>query len=369
MNFISSKEDLLFAVQTVQRAVSQKNPLPILSAIKFKTEEDKLMVTATDLEIGIQCLVKSEIIEDGSAVLPAKYIIELIRRLPDVPIFIKSDPLKENVTVKYSHSETIINGFPVDEFPDFLLPDSNISFNIPEDIFKEAIKKVVFAVGTDENRPIFTGVLLEISDSQMQMAATDTHRLAWRKLKVENVEGTNIKTIIPGKTLNELSRIIGRPEKLVKITLTNNQVLFATEDVSFISRLISGEYPPFQQVIPQDPLSRVRLKTKDLVDAAERADLLNPEGSSVVKIKVQDHTMVVTVNAVAGRAYEEISVYQEGEPIHVAFNARYLVEMLKVAGSEEINIEFSGPLSPGLIRPVGEADYLSLLLPVRIREE
>ncbi|OPX88304.1 MAG: DNA polymerase III subunit beta [Pelotomaculum sp. PtaB.Bin104] len=369
MNLISSKDDLLFAVLTVQRAVAQKSPLPILSGIKFKAEADQLFVTATDLEIGIQCSVKAEIIEDGSAVLPSKYITELIRRLPDVPIFIKSDPFKGNVTVKYSHSETIINGFPVDEFPNFILPAGNITLNIPEDIFKEAVKKVVFAVGTDENRPIFTGVLLEINDGQMQLAATDTHRLAWQKLNIANIDETEIKIVIPGKTLNELSKIIGRPEKFVKITLTSNQVLFTTEDVSLISRLISGEYPHFRQVIPQEPLSRVRLKTKDLIAAAERADLLNPEGSSVIKMQVQDNVLVVSVNAVAGRAYEEMSVFQEGEPVQVAFNARYLVEMLKVTGSEEIDIEFTGPLSPGVIKPVGEAGYLSLLLPVRIREE
>lgn len=368
MNFISRKDDLLFAVQTVQRAVSQKNPLPILSGIKFKTDNNQLLVTATDLEIGIQCSVKAEIIEDGSAVLPAKYVIELIRRLPDVPIFVKSDSLKNNITIRYSHSETIINGFPTDEFPDFILPTGYISFYISEDILKDAIKKIVFAVGTDENRPIFTGVFLNINDGQLQMAATDTHRLAWRKLKIDNVDGADIKTIIPGKTLNELSKIIGRPEKLVRITLTNNQVLFATEYVSFISRLISGEYPPFRQVIPQKPFSRVRLKTKDLIDATERADLLNPEGSSVVTIQAKDNVMSVTVNAVAGRAYEEISVYQEGEPIHVAFNARYLIEILKVAGSEDIDIEFSGPLSPGVFKPVAEVDYLTLLLPIRIRE-
>ncbi|MCG9966847.1 DNA polymerase III subunit beta [Pelotomaculum terephthalicicum JT] len=369
MHLISSKDDLLFAVQTVQRAVSSKSPLPILSGIKFETADDLLIVTATDLEIGIKCSVKASIIEKGAAVLPAKYISELIRKLPDVPISFQSDPLTESVIIKYGESETNINGFPVEEFPEVALPSRDTGFDIQENIFREAIRQVIFAVGTDENRPLFTGAMLELKNGQMQMVATDTHRLAWRKVNADNCGIIDISVLIPGKTLNELSKIIGRPEKSVQVTITENQVLFATENISFISRLINGKFPPFHQVIPQELLSRVRLKTKELLEATERAALLTTEGSSVIKLDLKDKISVISASTVAGRVYEEISAYYEGEPIKVAFNAQYLSELLRVIGNEEIDIEFAGPLSPGIFRPVGEEDYFSLLLPVRVKEE
>jgi len=369
MNFISNREDLLFAVQTVQRAVSPKNPLPILSGIKFKTEGDVLYVSATDLEIGIQCSLNAEILDNGSAVLPARYITELIRRLPDAPIFVSSDSLTGSVTVKYGHSETVINGFPAEEFPDLQVPVGDVAFNIKEDILKEVVRQVVFAAGTDENRPVFTGVLLEIREGEMQVAATDTHRLAWRKLNLKDCGNININAIIPGKTLNELGRIIGQPDKFIKVALNDNQIFFDMGNVCLISRLINGKYPAFHHVIPQEPVCQARLKTRELAESAERAALLVTESTPVIRLLLEDNTLVISVNTVAGRVYEEIPVYQEGGPIQVAFNARYLIDVLKVMGCDEIDFEFSGPLSPGVIRPAGDRDYLYLLLPVRIREE
>lgn len=370
MKFVSDKEKLFYAVQVVQRAVSIKNPLPILSGIKLETEEDnRILFTATDLDIGIRCTVPVEIIEPGTAVLPSKVITELIRRLPDVPIFINSDPLTGSVTVKYGQSEASINGFPADEFPEVPLPLSDATFIMPVDILKEVIRQVVFAAANDENRPVFTGVLFEINGNEMQVVATDTHRLAWRKVSLENCENLAINLIIPGKTLNELSKIIVGPDKVVNITVTENQVLFNTEDICLISRLIGGQFPNYRQVIPQEHITRIRLKTKDLAEATERASLLTKEGSSIIKLSLNENVLVISVNTEAGRVREELSVYQEGEPLQFAFNARYLSDVLKVVGSEEIIMEFNGPLSPGIIRPAGSQEFLSLLLPVRLREE
>ncbi|MDF9407747.1 MAG: DNA polymerase III subunit beta [Pelotomaculum sp. PtaB.Bin013] len=369
MRLISSKEDLLFAVQTAQRAVSLKSPLPILSGIKFETQDDLLITTATDLEVGIKCSVKASVFEQGSAVLPAKYISELIRRLPDIPILFNSDPATGSMTIKYGESETNINGFPVEEFPDVSLPSCDNNFDIKENIFRDAIRQIIFAVGTDENRPVFTGVMLEVKNGQMQMVATDTHRLAWRKVDLDNYNSSDITVIVPGKTLNELSRIIGRPEQSVQVKITENQVLFSSENLSFISRLINGKFPHYRQVIPKELVAKVRLKTRELSEATERAALLATEGSSAIKLDIQDNILVISANAVAGRVYEEIPAYYEGEPMQVAFNAYYLSELLKAIGNEEIDIEFAGPLSPGIFRPVGDEGYFSLLLPVRIKEE
>lgn len=369
MKIVSDKNSLLDALQVVQRAVSVKNPLPILSGIKMEAEENRVFFTATDLEIGIRCSLGAEVIEPGAAVLPARYITEFVRRLPDVPVFFESDQATGSVAVKYGQSEASINGYPVEEFPEFDLPESDIKFTLPAEVLKEAIRQVIFAVAADENRPIFTGVLLEIRENQMQLVATDTHRLAWRSVSLENCENVDIKIIIPGKTLNELTKIIVGQEKKIGITVTENQILFSTDETSMISRLIDGNFPNYRQVIPKDHVSRVVAKTKDLGEATERASLLTKEGSSIVRLSLNNNILVISVNTEAGRVREELPVYQEGSPIQVAFNARYLSDVLKVIGSDEINIEFTGPLSPGILKPVEEKRFLSLLLPVRLREE
>lgn len=370
MKVVCQREKLVYAVQLVQRAVSNKNPLPILSGIKFETENDSIKLTATDLEMGISCSVPADIIEAGSAVLPARYIAELIRRLPDVPVFIESDLLTGGLTVKYGQSEANFNGFPPEEFPDFSLPESDLNFSISAEALKEIVRQVVFAADTAENRPLYTGVLFEIGGGKMQVVATDTHRLAWRTVNLDDCEGLDINLLIPGKTLNELVRIINFYEKEVKVTATENQVLFTTEDTCLISRLIAGRFPNYRMVIPQGCVTRIRLKTRDMADATERASLLTKEGVSILKMSIENNLLVITVNTEAGRIREELPVFQEGDPLQIAFNARYISDALKAVGSEEIVLELAGPLSPGLIKPAGEKDdYLSLLLPLRLREE
>lgn len=369
MKIVSDKERLLNALQVVQRAVSAKNPLPILSGIKIEAEKNKVCFTATDLEIGIRYSLEAEVIEPGAAVIPARYITEFVRRLPDVPVFFDSDQATGSVTVKYGQSEASINGFTVEEFPEFDLPESEVKFTIPVEILKDAVRQVIFAVASDENRPVFTGVLMEIRENQMQLVATDTHRLAWRSVSLENCDNVDIKIIVPGKTLNELARVLSGQEKRVKITVTESQILFETDETSMISRLIDGNFPNYRQVIPKEHVSRMVVKTKELAEATERASLLTKESLSVVRLSLNDKILVISVNTEAGRIREELPVFQEGSPIQVAFNARYLGDVLKVIGSDEINIEFTGPLSPGILKPTEDKNFMSLLLPVRLREE
>ncbi len=369
MNFASDKEALQSAVQIVQRAVSFKNPLPILSGIKFEALENRVVMSATDLEMAISCSFPAEVNEKGSTVLPARVITELIRRLPDVTILFKLDPQNGSVTVKYGHSEANINSFPVEEFPELPVPGGDLQLSISADILKEAISQVTFAIARDENRPLYTGVLFEIGNGEANIVATDTHRLAWRKILLDNAGENTINLIIPGKTLNELTRVISPSEKPLEITVSENQVIFNNENVCLISRLIGGNFPNYRQVIPDGYVSRTRLKARGLAEAVERAALLAGEGAPVIRINIKDNILVVFVNTEAGRMREEIPVFQEGEDLQFAFNARYLSDALKAIGTEEVVLEFTGPLSPVIIKPVGEMEYLSLLLPVRLREE
>ncbi len=369
MKTVCDKESLSYALQKVHKAVSLKNPLPILSGIKLEAEKDRIILTATDLELGICCSTTADVFEPGAFVLPAKYFTELVRRLPDLPVFIESDQFTGGVLIKYGNSEAAINSFPVEEFPEVSFPAGEVSFHMEEKILREMIGQVAFATATEESRPIYTGVLFKISNNQLQVVATDIHRLAWRSVPLDNCDGVDKELIIPGKALVELAKFIGSPDKSVEITVTENQALFSTEDTRVVTRLIDGQYPNFNMVIPKNHIARVSLESKDLLEAVGRASLLAGEGSPVVMLNIESDALVISINTEAGRVREELPFCHEGEPVQIAFNARYLVDALKAAGSGEIEIEFFGPLSPGIIRPAGNEEYFSLVLPVRLRGE
>lgn len=368
MKFTSTKENLTYGIQVVQRAIVPNSPLPILTGIKISTGDGCIVLVATDLELGIRCIIPAEIIEHGTLVLPARYITELIRKLPDVPIFFESDQFTTGVKIKYGQSETIINGFPPDEFPGVDFDPDKFDFYLNEEVFKETIRRVSFAAAHEDTRPIFTGVLLEICNSELVMVATDTHRLTRCTLTLEEEISNDINLIIPGKTLNELARVIGSAESKIQVTLMGNQVLFTVRNLSFISRLIDGIFPNYKQVIPTGYVSRLSLKTRDLLEATERAALLARDGTPVIRLFIDKNILVIKVSTEAGRVYEEVQIQHDGELLQVAFNARYLSDALKVVGTENIDLEFTGPLSPAVIRPAGESNYFSLLLPVRLNE-
>lgn len=367
MKIICSKENLLYGVQTVQKAVSNKNPLPILSGIHLKTQGNNLIFTATDLEIGIECIIPVTVLEEGSVVIPAKYIIEIARKLPDTKIEILVNNENNLTTIKYGQSEFNIVGSNGDEFP--VLPDIESDFNyaLSIDLFKNMIRQVVFATSVDDNRPIFTGALLDIEDDNIVLVATDTHRLAFRKGKINFEENNNqVSVVIPGRTLNEISKLANSSDEKIFITITENQILFKLTDVCLVSRLIDGNYPNYKQVIPNDFTTKLRVKTRELLEAVERASLLAKEGSNIVKINIEENKLIINLNSPdVGRIHEEISIYNQGENNLIAFNSKYIIDVLKVIDAEEIYIEMSGSLSPGVITPVDNENYLYLILPVR----
>jgi DNA polymerase-3 subunit beta len=369
MHFISNKQELNHLIYIVQRAVTPKTPMPILTGIKFETAAESLTVTATDLEMGIKCTIPVSVIEEGATVLPSRYISELIRRLPEVPIMFKEDSENGSVTVKYGESEININSFPEEEYPDISLPEQDHCFYIVENVLRDILRQIVFAIASEDSRAALTGAQLTIGKNNLEMVATDLHRLSWCSVPVENSDYDQISVIIPGKTLTELSKVIGKGEDMVKITITENQVLFSTENISFISRLINGKFPKYKQVIPEKSLTTIRVNTQNMLEAAERAAVINTEDKSSITLDIKDNVMIIADTTIAGQVYEEVPISLYGEPTKIGFNANYLMELLKVFKSEEIDLELSGPFSPGIFRPVGDMNYFSLILPVRIHED
>lgn len=369
MKFISNKDDLLTAVSAVSRAVSPKATMPVLSGIYMEAEGDTLRFIATDMELGIEFSCKVSVEHEGSTVVNGRIFSEVVRRLVSGPVTFELDGQDSQLHIKYQGSELNINTMNPQEFPllPAILDGERLVMKVKQ--FKEMNKLVSFAAHTDETRPWFTGVLWDIEDDYVRWVATDTHRMAMYADKVDESGFSGVKQVIlHAKTLSDVAKLFSEEEDTITFTFTRSQVLLESGNMRVIMRIIEGQYPKYSQVIPNEFKTRVTLSTSDLTSAIERASLasLGKEGSNIVKIASQGNLITIRSNSPeVGHIYEEIFSQIEGEPIPIAFNYRYLLDVLKVIGADEINIDLSGSLSPGVIRPIGQDNYLYLIVPVR----
>lgn len=368
MKFFINKENLLYGIQSVQRAVSMKSPLPVLTGILFQCYDDKLKLSATDYELSIYCTIPAVVEEPGAMVLPSKYITEFSRRLPDTKIEFETAGHGNMTTIRYGQSEFNINGYNPEDFPVINLPEEDFSFSLTADMCKEAAKQLTFAVSNDDSRPVFTGVLFEIEGSQLTMVATDTFRLALRKISIESIAPELINVIIPGKTLNELVKLLGQSSD-VRVIIGKTHAAFITEDTAIISRLIAGRFPSYRQVIPTSFVTELKLSLKGLLEAAERASLLAGERSSLVNFKASGENVILNVRSETGWIHEEVPASVSGESMEITFNVRYLCDVLRAINFERLLIKFTGILTPALITAEDTEDYISILVPARQNRE
>lgn len=361
-----SKDALLTGVNTVQKAVSGKNTLPILQSISLQAEGQKLIFLATDLEIGIRCEVPAQTENEGTVVLPAKLFSDIVRKLPDAGITLESQ--LESVNLHYYQSEIFLKGFDPEEFP--LLPDllDPAAFTLPSLLFKRMIRETIIASALEETRPVFTGLLLEIEGPVLRLIATDTHRLAYSHSQIENVEDQNFSGIIPAKTMSEIYRLLKDEDDYLNVRFTGSQVSFHFGSVHLLSRLIAGQFPNYKQVIPKSCQTKVHLAVKEFMEAVERASLLSRDssaGTSIVRLEIQDNLLRIDHTTDIGKISEQLDIEKEGADITISFNSKFILDVLKVIDSDQILLELSGPQSAGIVRPLNEKNYLYLLLPVR----
>lgn len=368
MKFLATKDNLLNGINIVQKAISNKNAIPILSGIYLKAVEGRLFFAATDLELGIECRVPVQIIEEGEVVLPAKYLSELVRRLPDTNLMFEYQPETVSVKITYGQAETNIMGWRGEEFP--TIPDlkDDYSFNVNPLVFKTMIKQTSFCANSEDARPIFTGALLEINNNDLVVVATDSHRIAYKKGKINNLTNEDFKAVVPIKSLIEISRIIKDDhDDLLNIRCNKNQICFENSELRMISRLIDGTFPNYTQVIPNDCNLLVKCKKKPLQEAIERANLFITEkdGTSVIKFHINDSNINISSKSDYGQVDENVQVYMEGSQLDITFNAKYLIDALKNMDFEDLEITFGGSLSPVVFRPLNDDKFLYLLLPLR----
>ncbi|MTI68442.1 MAG: DNA polymerase III subunit beta [Firmicutes bacterium] len=354
-------------INIVQKGVSPKSTLPILSGLLLEAKNNKLKLTGTDLQLGITTNIDCEVEIEGSIVIESKIFGDIIKKLPNKEIELEIDD-SNNVHISCGSSDFNIIGQPAVEYPQLPKIDDETSIEIPKDLLKTMIRQTAFATAQDETRPILTGALLEITDNNAALVALDGYRLALKNVKVNS--STDIKVVIPGKTLTEVSKILEEDDSNVSIMFTSSHVLFDLGDTIVISRLLEGQFLNYKDIIRNEYKSKVKINTNEIKQSIERASLLAREGrNNLVKFDVNDDKLTITSNSEIGNVHEEIPITLEGNDVKIAFNSKYMLDGLKVIDSEEITLSFISNVNPCIINPTEDENYTYLVLPVRLAEE
>jgi DNA polymerase-3 subunit beta len=373
MNVSVMQENLARGLGVVSRAVSSRATLPVLANVLLKTEESGLKLTATNLEIGINCWVPGKIEEAGEITVPAKLLTDLVASLPNQRIDLQLSAKDRTLKVTCGGSRSSIKGIDADEFPVVAAIGEAPATSVDGRALRDALGQVVFAAASDESRPILTGVLTKLTGDTMTLAAADNYRIAVRNLKLEKPVNPEMSIVVPARSYAELMRILPDAETPIEITITPNksQVLFHVEGIDLVSRLIEGQFPNYEPVIPQSHASRAVLDREAFLSGARRASIFARDSANIVKIEFGGESSNgegVSISAHAadvGDNADTLEAAVEGSPTSIAFNARYLLDVLANLGTDEAALELSGPLAPGVVRGVGKDDYVHVIMPVR----
>ena len=336
MRVICEKEKILKGISSVINGVASKTTMPILEGILIQTNDNELKLTSYDLEIGIEYILEAQIEEQGNTVVNATMFSEIIKRLPSTEIKFS---INENnlLEIECEGSLYKLATMNPDEFPE--LPKINVdnSIEIEQTTLKNMIRKTIFAVSTEENRPIFTGCLFEVNDNKLNVVAVDGYRLAIKNKNITEMP-SSFSSVIPGKTLNEVNKIISDSFDTVKIGISRNQALFEMENCKIVTRLLDGEF------------------------------LIEKEKKYPVKINIEVGKVTISCANQTGDAKEEIFVETEGKELEIGFNPRFFLDALKAIDDEEVYIEFGTNRSPCIIKPIEDGDYIYMILPIKMKE-
>ena len=371
MKFICEKEKILKAINSVINGVASKTTMPILEGILIQTNDNEIKLTTYDLEIGIEYILEAEVKEQGNIVVNAIMFSEIIRKLPnsDIKISINQNNLLE---IECQGSLYKLATMNPDEFPELPKINVNDSICIEQTVLKNMIRKTIFAVSTEENRPIFTGCLFEVKDNKLNVVAVDGYRLAIKSNCI-NEKANNFSSVIPGKTLNEVNKIISDSFDNIKIGISKNQALFEMENCKIVTRLLDGEFLKYSNAIPQTWETRIKVNKSELQNCFERiilisASSIEKEKKYPVKINIEIGKITISCANQTGDAKEELYIETEGKELEIGFNPRFFLDALKVIDDEEIYIEFGTNRSPCVIKPIENGDYQYMILPIKMKE-
>jgi DNA polymerase-3 subunit beta len=363
------QENLSRGLQVVSRAVSARSTLPVLNNVLLRTEDGGLKLTATNLEIGMTYWVPGKIDTGGSLTVPARLLTDIVAGLPANERVDLELQAQETLHIQAGRFETHVKGIDAEEFPAIPSAGERPTTRIPQNVLRRALEEVTFAAATDEARPILTGVLARFEGNQLTLAAADNYRIAVKTIPVlDAVEETSV--VVPARSLHELSRVLADTDDPIDLVLSpsRNQILFHLEGIDLVSRLIDGQFPNYQQVIPKSYTTRATVDRDQLLKAVRLASLIASSSANIVKLHVgKDAETGVTVSAAAdvGDNKSDVEAQVEGDGTTIAFNARYLIDVLANVATDQFSIELNGPLSPGVFRPVEDGQYVHVVMPVK----
>ena len=372
MKFVCEKDKLLIGLNSVSRASVGRTTTPILEGIFINVRKNTVILTTNELDIGMEyTLDQVETIEDGKVVVDCKMFGEIIRKLPNERItFYIND--KNLLVIECEGSIYKLSTMNADEFPVLPQIDVEKKISLSQGALKEMIKKTIFAVSVEENRPIFTGCLIEVKDDELNVVAVDGYRLALRKLPMgPGVEKFN--AIVPGKYLNEIVKNLQDIDEVIEIGISKNQALFELKNCKIVSRLLEGEFLNYNSVIPAEKETRIKVNKAALQNAIERAAIFSSSSAEKekkypIKMFVSLGSVIISCTSQIGDAKEEVLVETTGKELEIGFNHKYLLDALKVIEDDEVYLDFGSSISPCIIKPIVDNKYTYMVLPVRLKE-
>lgn len=366
MKIKCSKSNLVAALNIVSKAVSTKTTMPILECILIDVYADSIKLTANDLEIGIETLLEGSVIEMGRIAIEAKIFSDIVKKLPDSEVYIESTSDYKTI-IRCEKARFVIASKSGEDFTELPSIEKHKSISISQFTLKEVIRQTIFSISDNENNKLMTGELFEVKDGVLTVVSLDGHRISMRNIKLR-CESIDVRVVVPGKTLNDLSKIIsGGVDDMVNIYFTDRHILFEFENTIVVSRLLEGEYFKIVQMLSMDHRIKVNINNKEFLDCIDRASLLIKESDKkpiVVSIK-DDNNMYLKVDTLMGSMNEEIEIQKEGEEIIIGFNPRFIMDVLKVIDDDCITLYMRDSKSPCIIKDE-EKNYIYVVLPVNI---
>ncbi|MBD5542136.1 MAG: DNA polymerase III subunit beta [Lachnospiraceae bacterium] len=363
MKLVCKKANLLNGVQIVSKAVPGKTTMPILECILIDASKGEIKLTANDMELGIETIIDGDILEKGIIALDAKIFLEIVRKLPDNMITIETDN-NLNTVITCEKAKFNIVGKSGEDFSYLPEIEKSNSVVISQFTLKEIIRQTIFSIADNENNKLMTGELFEIKDNNLKVVSLDGHRISLRNIELKD-SYDYIKVVVPGKTLNEISKILtGEADKDVTIYFTDKHILFEFDQTVVLSRLIEGEYFKIDQMLSTDYETKMKINKREFLNCIDRATLLVKEGDKKpIIMNISDVDMELKINSTIGSMNENIDISKEGKDIMIGFNPKFLIDALKVIDDEEIDIYMVNPKAPCIIRDESNS-YLYLILPV-----
>ena len=375
MKITTDQESLFSAIQTISTVVPARATLPILSNVLLTAAEERLVLSATDLDISILTRVPVEVHEPGGITVPARKLLQIVRELPNKQVTLETEG--ERISIRSDRGHYVLTGIPADQFPNLQTEVEGTSIEAEADLLRKMIEKTIFAASGDETRPVLNGVLWRIEDHEgagrMTMVATDGHRLARIIVRLSEPVGKHAEAILPPKVLHQLVRLVSGGAALQKAIIGENFVVFDLGTTVLFSRVIEGPYPDFDQVIPQENEKKLVVAYDVLVPGIRRVSILADSDTHQVRLNLGENTMKLSSAShdIGAEAEEELPVNYHAGELEIAYDASYLMDILKNMASEEVVFELDTPISAGVVRPVQQQegqDYLCLIMPLRIVE-